>query len=94
MKRVAEQLSQALHVRGAPELDTVDRLVGGPISLLHRSNPLMDDLGNLLPEALPPAPVASALWEPLQGPLEDGEILVGPIRVRVRPRADAQPTDC
>jgi hypothetical protein len=94
MKGVAEQLGHALHIRRSAGGDACDRLVGGPISLLHRSNPLVDDLGNLLPEALPAAPVPSALWDCPEGPSNDGEILVGPIRVRVRPRADAQSADC
>jgi hypothetical protein len=90
MKGVAQQLAQALHCRTNPEDDPEDRMVGGPVSnLLHRTNPLVDDYGNVLPEALPIAPGPNSGWENPEGPLEEGDFLLGPIRVRVRPRAGA-----
>ena len=91
MKGVASQLVQALHCRQANGEDPEDRFVGGESSLLYRSLPLVDDFGNLLPEALPTAPLPESGWEGLEGPQEEGDILVGPIRVRVRPRDDAHP---
>ena len=48
MKGVAERLSQALHIRDIAGQDSNDRFVDGPMNLLHRSNPLVDDFGNLL----------------------------------------------
>jgi hypothetical protein len=94
MKGVAEQLGQALYCHRSSGEEPEDVLVGGPItSLLHRTNPLVDDYGNLLPEALPEAPGANSEWEAQEGPMEECDIQLGPIRVRVRPRADAMPLD-
>jgi hypothetical protein len=94
MKGIAEQLAQALHCRGSPSEDPADSMVGGPVTcLLHRTDPLVDDYGNLLPEALPEAPRANSGWEAQEGPMEECDFRLGPIRVRVRPRADAMPLD-
>ena len=91
MKGVASQLAQALQCRRSNGEDPEERFVGGESSLLFRSMPLVDAFGNLLPEALPAPPPPESGWECAEGPSEDGDIVVGPIRVRVRPRDDAHP---
>ena len=55
MKGVAEQLSAALHVR-----DNSDEgcFTPGPITLLCSEGLLMDNFGNLLPEAIPVPPTS------------------------------------
>ena len=80
MKGVAEQLLAALHVRDNPEEGT---FTPGPVTLLSSDGPLLDDFGNLLPEALP-APPPSEGWDPDHGPLQSFEQRIGCLRIRVR----------
>ena len=89
MKRMANQLAQALQCRRDESEEPEGRFGSVANSLLYRVNLLVDAAGNLLPEALPAAPTVDTNWECPEGPVEDGDIMVGPIRVRVRPRAAA-----
>ena len=80
MKGVAEQLSATLHVRS--NLDD-GSFTPGPITLLNADGPLLEDFGNLLPEAFPTLPSLEG-WEPEEGPLQQDERRVGCLRIRVR----------
>ena len=84
MKGVAEQLSAALHVRDNPEPGT---FTPGPVTLQSADNPLLDDFGNLLPDALPTLPIPEG-WDPEQGPLRPFEHRMGCMRIRVRSPSD------
>ena len=83
MRGVADQLNVVHQVRVEAAHEEPCRLVGGPASA-GRLNPLVDDLGNLLPEALPLLPQTEE-WERDPGPLHPDELWMGPLRIRVRP---------
>ena len=89
MRGVAQQLSIAGQVILPDSTERDWHLVGGPASPL-RVNPLVDDAGNLLPEALPDAP-PEAEWGRDAGPLQQGEMWLGPMRVRVRLSSQQSP---
>ena len=80
MKGVAEQLSAAFHVRVSPEEGT---FAPGPVTLMATDGPLIDDFGNLLPDALPALPPTEG-WDAEEGPLQPFERRVGCLRIRVR----------
>ena len=87
MKGVAEQLSAALHVRDNPDVGT---FTPGPVTLLSTDGPLLDDFGNLLPEALPAPPPLEG-WDPEHGPLQPYEQRIGCLRIRGRSPTISEP---
>ena len=80
MKGVAEQLSAALHVQVSSEEGS---FAPGPVTLMKTDGPLIDDFGNLLPDALP-APPPMEGWDTEEGPLQPFERRIGCLRIRVR----------